>query len=194
MAVANQPLRVGAPAPTPDPAGAGSSAAATATNVSGTNAIRPVETTGRIRRILLATDLGSASDLATDWAFDLARTHGAALLIISIIDEEDLVPAGAVGRSPRWDQIRDDRNAAAGRLVELGRASGIDVSFLVWTGDVADSHVSAAQAESADLAIVGSHGRGRLGRLLLGSVSEAVTRRAPCPVLVVRPRNVPEPT
>lgn len=182
MAVVNQPLDAGAPTPTPAATAATSAAAP----------IRPVEETGRIRRILLATDLGSASDLATDWAFDLARTHRAALLVISVIDEDDVVPSGAVGRSPRWDQIRDDRNAAASRLVELGRAAGIDVSFLVWTGDVADSIVSAAQAESADLVIVGSHGRGRLGRLLLGSVSEAVIRRAPCPVLVVRPPNAPE--
>ena len=183
MAVVNQPVRVGASAPT---------TGGTAPSADSAKQVRPVEGTGRIRRILLATDLGSASDLATDWAFDMARTHGAALLVISVIDEDDLVPAGTVGRSPRWDQIRDDRNAAAGRLVELGRASGIDVSFLVWTGDVAESIVSAAQSESADLVIVGSHGRGRLGRLLLGSVSEAVIRRAPCPVLVVRPRNAPE--
>ena len=150
---------------------------------------RPAPEAGRIRRVLLATDLGSASDLATDWAFELARLHGATLLVVSVIDEDDLVPAGVVGRSPRWDQIRDDRQLAAQRLVEVGRERGIDVSFLVWTGNVADSIVSAAQAEAADLVIVGSHGRGRLGRLLLGSVSEPVTRRAPCPVLVVRPRG-----
>ena len=117
--------------------------------------IRPAPEAGRIRRVLLATDLGSASDLATDWAFDLARLHGAALLVVSVIDEDDLVPAGAVGRSPRWDQIRDDRQDAAQRLVELGRANGIDVSFLVWTGNVADSIVAAAQSESADVVIVG---------------------------------------
>jgi nucleotide-binding universal stress UspA family protein len=49
--------------------------------------------------------------------------------------------------------------------------------------------VSAAEAEHADMIVVGSHGRGAVGRLFLGSVSEHVVRNAPCPVLVVRPRD-----
>ena len=70
-----------------------------------------------------------------------------------------------------------------------GREEGIDVSFLVWTGDPGDVIVEAAEAEHADMVLVGSHGRGPVGRLLLGSVSEFVVRNAPCPVLVVRPRE-----
>lgn len=149
---------------------------------------RPAEGADRIRRVLLATDLGAASDLATEWAFDLARAHRAALVVISVIDQGDTASVDAAGTKPRWDQIRDDRQVAAQRLVALGRATGLDVRFLVWTGDVAESILDAAESESADVVVLGSHGRGRLGRLLLGSVSEAVTRRAPCPVLVVRPR------
>jgi nucleotide-binding universal stress UspA family protein len=148
--------------------------------------VRPADRAGRIRRVLLATDLGAASDLATDWALELARTHDAALLVVSVIDQADTPDTDRA--RPRWDQIRDERQVAAQRLVARGRASGIDVRFLVWTGAAAESIVDAAQSEGADLIVVGSHGRGRLGRLILGSVSEEVTRRAPCPVLVVRPR------
>jgi nucleotide-binding universal stress UspA family protein len=160
----------------------------TANDMAATTGIRPGDRPGRIHRILLATDLGAASDLATDWAFDLARAHDAQLLVISVIDQADPpVEAGSV--APRWDQVRDDRQQAAQRLVMLGRASGIDVRFLVWTGAVAESILEAVVSEAADIVVVGSHGRGRLGRLLLGSVSEEVTRRAACPVLVVRPNG-----
>ena len=62
----------------------------------------------------------------------------------------------------------------------------VPVSFLVWTGDPGESIVSAAEAEDVDLVVVGTHGRGTIGRLLLGSVSEHVVRNAPCPVLVIR--------
>ena len=45
---------------------------------------------------------------------------------------------------------------------------GIEVSFLVWTGDPGDQIVSAAEAEHVDMVLVGSHGRGAVGRLFLG--------------------------
>ena len=141
-----------------------------------------------IRRVLLGTDLSRTSELATDRAFDLAQRHGADLLVVSVIGPDDLGKhAGRPGG--RWDEVRDRRHAAAQELVGRGRARGITVSFLVWTGDPGESIVSAAEAEGADLVVVGTHGRGTIGRLLLGSVSDHVVRNAPCPVLVVRPAS-----
>lgn len=141
-----------------------------------------------IRRVLLGTDLGHTSELATDRAFDLALRHGADLLVVSVIDPDEL--SKRHGRaSTRWDQVRDGRHHAAQELVARGKAIRVTVSFLVWTGDPGESIVSAAEAESVDLVVVGTHGRGAIGRLLLGSVSEHVVRHAPCPVLVVRPAS-----
>jgi nucleotide-binding universal stress UspA family protein len=140
------------------------------------------------RKILLATDLSEASSSATEEAFDLAGRLGAALLIVSIIDPGSLLLPGGRFRA-RVDQVRDSREQAAQDLVERGRSAGVLVSYLVWTGDPGDMIVSAAEAEHADMIVVGSHGRGAVGRLFLGSVSEHVVRNAPCPVLVVRPKD-----
>jgi nucleotide-binding universal stress UspA family protein len=140
---------------------------------------------GDIRRVLLGTDLGQATELATDRAFDVAHRYGAELLVVSVI--EPVNPRQQIGNEIRWDQIRDRRHDAAQALVARGRALGITVSFLVWTGDPGESIVAAAGAENVDLIVVGTHGRGTIKRLLLGSVSEHVVRNAPCPVLVVRP-------
>lgn len=138
-----------------------------------------------IRRVLLATDLGPISTLATDWAFDLARRNDATLLIVSVIDPRELnLPGG--GFRTRIDQVRDRREADVQRLTERGRRAGLSVSFLVWTGDPGESIVAAAGSEDADIILVGAHSRGVLGRLLLGSVSEYVARHATCPVLIVR--------
>jgi nucleotide-binding universal stress UspA family protein len=87
------------------------------------------------------------------------------------------------------DQVRERREAIAQELVERGREAGVPVSFLVWDGDPGDMIVSAAEAENVDMVVVGSHGRGAVGRLFLGSVSDHVVRHAACPVLVVRPRE-----
>ncbi len=152
--------------------------------------VRAADPRGRIRRILLATDLAPASDSAVTWALDLASAHGAELLIISVIDPDELTSDGTgvpSARAMRWDQVRDDRQDAAQRLVARSRASGIQASFMVWTGEPGESIVTAAAAEAVDIVIVGSHGRSRIGRMVAGSVSDHVVRHAPCPVLVVRP-------
>ena len=138
-----------------------------------------------IRRVLLATDLGPTSALATEWAFDLARRNDATLLIVSVIDPRELtLPDG--GFRARVDQVRERREATVQHLVERGRRAGVPVSFLVWTGDPGESIVAAAESEDADIILVGAHTRGALGRLLVGSVSEHVARHATCPVLIVR--------
>ena len=141
-----------------------------------------------MQKLLLATDLSEASFSATEQAFELASRLGAALLVVSVIDPGSLLMPGGRFRA-RVDQVREGREQEAQALVERGRQEGVDVSFLIWTGDPGDQIVAAAEAERVDMVLVGSHGRGAVGRLFLGSVSEHVVRNAPCPVLVVRPRE-----
>lgn len=142
------------------------------------------------KKLLLATDLSEASSSATDQAFDLASRLDASLLVVSVIDPGSLLMPGGRFRA-RIDQVREGREHLAQELVERGRDMGLPVSFLVWSGDPGDMIVEAAEAEHVEMVIVGSHGRGAVGRFFLGSVSEHVVRHAPCPVLVVRPRESP---
>lgn len=142
----------------------------------------------RIRRLLLATDLAEVSTAATEQALELAARLGAELLIVSVIDPGSLLLPGGRYRA-RVDQVRARHELTAQALVERGRSAGIPVSFLIWEGVPGDMIVAAAEAERADMIVVGSHGRGAVGRFFLGSVSEFLVRHAPCPVLVVRPRD-----
>lgn len=149
--------------------------------------------TGGIRRILLATDLSPASEGAALQALDLAHDLVAELLIVSVIDPGTLrLPGGRFGA--RVDQVRTSREAAAQDLVSRGRAAGVRVNFLIWEGDPGESIVEAARSEQVDLVVVGSHGRGSMGRFFIGSVSDHVVRHAHCPVLVVRASASAEPT
>jgi nucleotide-binding universal stress UspA family protein len=151
-------------------------------------ATAPSAAAGPTRKLLLATDLSEASEAATDQAFELAKRLEASLLVVSVIDPGALQLPGGRFRA-RVDQVRERREVQAQALVERGRSESVEVSFLVWTGDPGDMIVEAAEAEHVDMVLVGSHGRGAVGRLFLGSVSEHVVRHAPCPVLVVRPKG-----
>jgi nucleotide-binding universal stress UspA family protein len=139
---------------------------------------------GQPRKILLATDLAATSSPATDEAFAMARRLGAELLIVSVIDPIALrLPSGRF--RTRIDQVRDEREAVLRGLVQRGQREGLRVTSLVWEGDPAESIIEAAGAEDAEVIVLGSHARGRIGRLLRGSVSHRVVRDAGIPVVVV---------
>ena len=140
-------------------------------------------TVGAIRRILLATDLSSASEKAAEEALELARGLRAELLVVSVIDPTTRGPGPHVAR---MDQRRAAREVAAQALVVRGRRAGVAVEFLVWEGEPGPAIIEAAEAEHADILVVGTRGRSRVERMVLGSVSDHVVRHAPCPVLIVR--------
>ena len=140
---------------------------------------------GRIRTILLASDLAPASLAAEEMAFELAGRLGARLLLVSVIDPRHLRVAGG-GFGQRSDQVRAAREAAAQGIVARGRREGIPVRCLIWQGEPGEAIIEAAIAESVDLIVMGSHGRRGVDRLVMGSVSERVVREAPVAVLVAR--------
>ena len=135
-----------------------------------------------LRTILLATDLSPSALDAALYAMELASQLGAELVVASVIDVVVPVP----GLGPRIDQIRAEREAAVQALVARARGAGASATYLVWQGDAGPTILSAAEAERADLIVIGTHGREGVSRLLLGSVSDHVVRHARCPVLVVR--------
>lgn len=138
----------------------------------------------RYVKILLATDLAGSSEVATSEAFRLAAQLHASVLIVNVIDPGAL--RRTAGRGPALHQVRSMREHAMSELVTRGRDHGIDVSFLIWEGDPAESIIDAAASESVDLIVIGNRGLAGVGRALIGSVSDDVVRNATCPVLVVR--------
>jgi len=131
----------------------------------------------RIETILLASDASPASEAAEDQAIELAARLASRLVVISV-----------VGGAP---SVRAARQLSVESIVQRARAAGAEATGLCWEGDAGETIVDAAEAESADLIVVGTHERGAVGRLFLGSVSDHVVRHACCPVMVVRPARIP---
>jgi nucleotide-binding universal stress UspA family protein len=135
-------------------------------------------------RVLLASDLSPASEAATNRAISLAVEHGASLVVVCVVDPRRLLlPGGRFLR--RLDQERAEMMSGAQGIVARARVAGVRATFLVWEGDPAETIIAAAHSEAADVIVIGSHGRGRLGRLILGSTSARVSQEATCQVVVV---------
>ena len=82
-----------------------------------------------------------------------------------------------------WDEVRQTFEPAAGKLREVG----LDAAVMIRRGSPADEIVDEAKTWGVDCIFVGAKGTRGIGRLLVGSVSSAVSARANCSVEVVRP-------
>jgi nucleotide-binding universal stress UspA family protein len=138
------------------------------------------------RRVLVATDTTPASAGAERAGLELSSRAGASLIFLSVIDPSGLRMPGGLFHT-RVDQVRSGRESALARIVANARRLGVAAQFLIWEGDPGASVIEAAEAEGADVIVVGSHARNLVGRLLLGSVSAFVVEHGERPVLVIRP-------
>ena len=106
-----------------------------------------------IRTILLATDLMASSSEATARAIDLAAHLEARLLIVNVLEKRRLAGGGA---HERVDQARTEREQLLVKVVRDARGAGVTAEFMVWEGDPGSSIATAAEAEQADLIVVGT--------------------------------------
>lgn len=143
-----------------------------------------------LKNILVATDFSEASEVAVTYGRVLADAFGSRLHLIHVVPEAMALPWAAVtdGTSLQEVQAQWERESAT-RLREELPVSLRDsdrVIFVTRAGDPVRQIVDYAKAEAIDLIVLGTHGRGFVAHVFLGSVAEHVVRRAPCPVLTVR--------
>ena len=144
-----------------------------------------------VKSILVAVDDSQQSEWALQEAVTWARQSGAKVHLLHVIDIAPvLTPEFAFDDSLRRPALID---AAKELLVKLSQAVPAELlgKKLLRDGSAEREIVDAAREEQVDLIVLGTHGRGFIGRFLLGSVAEAVVRHAVCPVLTVsHPRQV----
>ena len=142
---------------------------------------------GLYDRILVPTDGSDGVERAVQHAIDLAVEHGATVHALYVVNSASY--AGMPMESS-WEGIDEMLRADAEDAVELVCALGDDFDVPVETaiidGTPSSEIVRYAEAEGCDLIVMGTHGRGGIDRLLLGSVAEKVVRGSSVPVLTVR--------
>ena len=137
--------------------------------------------------ILHPTDFSEHSEFAFRLACALARDYKARLVLLHVLPPPIILYGGGAVPPDPWPTIEE----AKARLRELeGRAHRVRVESQVMEGDPVDMILRAAEETHSDVIVMGTHGRTALTRLVLGSVAEAVIRKAPCPVLTAK--HVPQ--
>jgi len=144
------------------------------------------------KHILLATDGSEASEHAAQLAADMARTHGATLTALYVVDPYPYLGIGEtnpLGFQSYMSAAHEQAAQAHARVAELCSQGGAPVALQSRIAEdmtASAGIVQIAKDEGADLIVMGSHGRTGLARLMVGSVAARVLAEASVPVLVVR--------
>ena len=143
-----------------------------------------------IKNVLVPTDFGDASDAALIYGRELATRFGATLHLVHVADNLQL-SAFAEGYGEMAARLQADLEAAAReqldmRLIDSDHSGPQTTRAVVTSIAPVTAIVQYAKDHRIDLIIMGTHGRGPLAHLMMGSVAERVVRIAPCPVLTVR--------
>ncbi len=147
-----------------------------------------------LRSVLCPTDFSAVSVKAEVYATAIARHFAASLHLLHVDPPMPiLAPYGEIPVDPRI--FEDQREAALADLsaaADRARTAGVPVETTLRGGQPAREILTAASEMRPDLVVIGTHGHGGVEHLLLGSVTEKVMRKAPCPVMVVPPGAHPE--
>ena len=137
-----------------------------------------------LKRILLCTDFSDYSAVATNYACALAEQFDAELHLLHVV--RDIMSVEPLPGS----YLEDLEKEAIGSLTKVldpKWEKGRRVTLATRLGPPFLEIIRYAKAHEIDLIVIGTHGRSAMMHVLIGSVAERVVRKAPCPVLTVRP-------
>lgn len=140
-----------------------------------------------LKRILAPTDFGDSSKSALRYAVAFADQFGAAVDLLHVVEPP---PPGVLMSYVPLDDLKKTMLSEAEKNLEELHAEWAEYCFPV-TKAVVEGYpfveiVKYAREHNVDMIVLGTHGRGAVSHMLIGSVAEKVVRKAPCPVLTVR--------
>ncbi len=141
------------------------------------------------KTILVATDFSECTEQALDYAVALAGKLDAKIHLLNVIGIPSMgIPeVGIAVTSTLMESTVRTHHAELDKLAS--RRVSANIETVLRTGDARDLIIDVAREISADLIVMGTHGRRGVRRALIGSIAEGVVRSAPCPVLTIRDRK-----
>jgi nucleotide-binding universal stress UspA family protein len=143
-----------------------------------------------LRRILVPTDFSKYSQAALTYATSFAEKFGAELHLLHVVQDLALFIPDAITVTPPItppvEQLTAAVRGALDRVIQENQLQRLSVHPQVREGTPFHEIIRFARDQNIDLIVMGTHGHSGLAHVLLGSVTEKVVRKAPCPVLTVR--------
>jgi nucleotide-binding universal stress UspA family protein len=149
--------------------------------------VRPGERPVAFRRLLCTLDGSETGELALPVARELANALGASLHLLRVVNPVGDVVWSGVGPAPDLAQLTDQLTEAAQAYLAEKSLPGETTDVLY--GRPLDAILECADTRNCDAIVMGTHGRGGIVRLALGSTTDAVVRASTRPVLVVPPSD-----
>ncbi len=141
------------------------------------------------RCILVPMDFSAPSEAAFTYALRIAKGSGAIIHVCHVIPIPHVLDALYERGLEQPESVKRIEQKARKRIKELALTTGTDIALRVHfcEGEALSGVLEQATKLKPDLIVMGTHGRRGAKRFFLGSVAEGVVRRAPCPVLTLRP-------
>jgi nucleotide-binding universal stress UspA family protein len=147
----------------------------------------------KIKKILAPTDLSELSLVGLRAALELAKESRGKIIVYNVLCLDEFVRFEMVRARPMAvEKLLHEHRREVAKFLELhcGDLLPVDgLEIVVELGNPDDGIVDKAVRESASLIVISTHGRTGLSHILMGSVTESVVRKSPCPVLSIRPES-----
>jgi nucleotide-binding universal stress UspA family protein len=141
------------------------------------------------RSILIATDFSEASEKALRYSLALARFYESKFCLAHVVSSLGLTMAGPGAIAACEQAVSREAADLEDSLIQTGALTGIQHKFIVRQGELWPALREIIRQESADLLVVGTHGRHGIAKLFFGSIAEQIFRQADCPVLTFGPHT-----
>lgn len=141
-----------------------------------------------LTRILVTTDYSAESDRALDYALALARRYDARIYLAHVIAPDPFLYAEPSLAEATYEKVRQAAEQGMADILVSGKLRGVPHEVLLEEGNIWPAIEKLIAEHEIDLVVTATHGRGKVQKVLIGSVAEEIFRQADCAVLTVGPR------